>query len=215
MSHAQSQVEPVIQELRIPAGIAGPVEVTMDVRCFLVHHAAGVLLIDAGPRGSGEAIEAGLDRVGAGWDDITDVVLTHWHPDHVDGLAEVVARSPQAEFWAGAADAPEIRSAVPLRPLVEGDRVRNLRVVQTPGHTAGHISLLHDGGMLFVGDSVVTVGGVMRRAPEQFTADSVAAEESLLKLSLLEPDRMLFSHGPEIADPAGELRRLLAAVNDG
>ena len=55
----------------------------------------------------------------------------------------------------------------------------------------------------------------MRRAPEQFTADSAAAEESLLKLSLLEPDRMLFSHGPEIADPVGELRRLLAAVNEG
>ena len=127
-----------------------------------------------------------------------------------------MARSPQAEFWAGRGGRiRKFRSAVPLRPLVEGDRVRNLRVVQTPGHTAGHISLLHDGGMLFVGDSVGTVGGVMRRAPEQFTADSAAAEESLLKLSLLEPDRMLFSHGPEIADPVGELRRLLAAVNDG
>ncbi len=69
--------------------------------------------------------------------------------------------------------------------------------------------------MLFVGDALGTVGGVMRRAPERFTADSAAAEESLLRLSLLEPDRMLFSHGAEIADPVGELRRLLAAVNDG
>ena len=58
MGDAQMQVEPVIQELRIPAGVAGPVELTMDVRCFIVPHAAGLLLIDAGPRGSGEAIEA-------------------------------------------------------------------------------------------------------------------------------------------------------------
>jgi glyoxylase-like metal-dependent hydrolase (beta-lactamase superfamily II) len=68
--------------------------------------------------------------------------------------------------------------------------------------------------MLFVGDAVGTAGGVMSRPPEQFTADAARAEESLLRLSLLEPDRMLFSHGPEIPDPVGELRRLLA-VNEG
>ena len=214
MDHSQMQVEPVIQELRIPAGIAGPAELTMDVRCFIVPHAAGLLLIDTGAGGNADAISAALDRVGAGWGDITDVVLSHWHPDHVGSLGDVAARSPQAAIWAGAADAPQIRSAAPLRPLVDRDRVRNLQVLHTPGHTAGHISLLHDDGMLFVGDALGTVGGVMGRAPEQFTADAAAAEESLLRLSLLEPDRMLFSHGPEIPDPVGELRRLLA-VNDG
>ncbi|WP_090583626.1 MBL fold metallo-hydrolase [Arthrobacter sp. ov407] len=213
MDHSQIPVEPVIQELRIPAGMAGPVELTMDVRCFVVPHTAGVLLIDAGPTGSADAIGAALVRVGAGWSDITDVVLTHWHPDHVGGLGEVVARSPRAAIWAGAADCPEIRSAAPPHQLLEGDKVRNLRVLQTPGHTAGHISLLHDDGMLFVGDALGTVGGAMGRAPEQFTADSAQAEESLRKLSLLEPDRMLFSHGPEIPDPVGALRRLLAIVN--
>ena len=48
MDHSQMQVKPVIQELRIPAGIAGPAELTMDVRCFIVPHAAGLLLIDTG-----------------------------------------------------------------------------------------------------------------------------------------------------------------------
>ena len=45
-------------------------------------------------------------------------------------------------------------------------------------------------------------------------AVSSIAAGKLLRLSLLEPDRMLFSHGPEIPDPVGELRRLLA-VNEG
>jgi glyoxylase-like metal-dependent hydrolase (beta-lactamase superfamily II) len=214
MDHSQMQVEPVIQELHIPAGLAGPVELTMDVRCFLVPHNGGLLLIDTGLNGKADAIGAALDRVGAAWSDITDVVLTHWHPDHVGGLGEVVERSPSAAVWAGAADVSQIPSAVPLRPLVEGDRVRDMQIVQTPGHTAGHIGLLHDDGMLFVGDAVGTAGGVMSRPPEQFTADPARAEESLLRLSLLEPDRMLFSHGPEIPDPVGELRRLLA-VNEG
>jgi glyoxylase-like metal-dependent hydrolase (beta-lactamase superfamily II) len=92
---------------------------------------------------------------------------------------------------------------------VEHDRVRALQVVQTPGHTPGHISLLHDDGTLFVGDAVGTVAGEIRRAPDPFTADRAQAEESLRRLSLLHPDRMLFSHGPEIPDPAGALRRLL------
>jgi len=214
MDHSQIRVEPVIQELHIPAGLAGPVELTMDVRCFLVPHAEGLLLIDTGLNGKADAIGAALDRVGAAWSDITDVVLTHWHPDHVGGLGEVVERSPSAAVWAGEADVSQIPSAVPLRPLVEGDRVRDIQIVPTPGHTAGHIGLLHDDGMLFVGDAVGTAGGVMSRPPEQFTADAARAEESLLRLSLLEPDRMLFSHGPEIPDPVGELRRLLA-VNEG
>ncbi|SKB87695.1 Glyoxylase, beta-lactamase superfamily II [Arthrobacter sp. 49Tsu3.1M3] len=214
MDHSQIRVEPVIQELHIPAGLAGPVELTMDVRCFLVPHTEGLLLIDTGLNGKADAIGAALDRVGAAWSDITDVVLTHWHPDHVGGLGEVVERSPSAAVWAGEADVSQIPSAVPLRPLVEGGRVRDIQIVPTPGHTAGHIGLLHDDGMLFVGDAVGTAGGVMSRPPEQFTADAARAEESLLRLSLLEPDRMLFSHGPEIPDPVGELRRLLA-VNEG
>ena len=154
MGHSQMQVEPVIQELHIPAGLAGTVELTMDVRCFLVPHAEGLLLIDTGLNGKADAIGAALDRVGAAWSDITDVVLTHWHPDHVGGLGEVVERSPSAAVWAGAADVSQIPSAVPLRPLVEGDRVRDIQIVPTPGHTAGHIGLLHDDGMLFVGDAV-------------------------------------------------------------
>jgi hypothetical protein len=53
----------------------------------------------------------------------------------------------------------------------------------------------------------------MTRAPEPFTADAVEAEESLRRLSLLAPKRMLFSHGPEVPDPVGELRRLLHSAH--
>ncbi|SDL80356.1 MBL fold metallo-hydrolase [Arthrobacter sp. ok362] len=208
MVHSEMLVEPVVQELRIPAGIAGPDEVTMDVRCFLVSHPAGLLLIDTGP-GSADAIGAALDRVGAGWGDVTDVVLTHSHPDHVSGLADVAARCPGAVVWAGAADCKDITSTVPLRALADGDHVRNLQVVAAPGHTAGHICLLLEDGILFAGDAVFTDAGALKRPPGAFTADPVQAEESLRKLSLLEPDRMLVGHGAEIPDPAGALRRLL------
>jgi glyoxylase-like metal-dependent hydrolase (beta-lactamase superfamily II) len=208
MVHSEMLVEPVVQELSLPAGIVGPVEVTMDVRCFIVSHPDGLLLIDTG-LGSADPIGAALERLGADWDDVTDVVLTHAHPDHFGGLADVVARSPQAAVWAGARDCPDIPSAEPLRPLAEGDRVRNLQVVEAPGHTAGHICLFLENRILFVGDAVFSDAGALGRAPEAFTADSGLAEESLRKLARLQPERMLFSHGPEIPDPVGALQRLL------
>jgi len=214
MDNAEMLVEAVVQELRIPAGMAGPDEITMDVRCFLVSHPAGLVLVDTGP-GSVEAIEAALGRIGAGWGEVTDVVLTHWHPDHVGGLAEVVARSPQAVVWAGAADCQQISSPVPLRPLAEGGTVRDLRVLATPGHTPGHICLVLEDGTLIVGDAAASSAGALMRPPEAFTADTGQAEESLRKLSRLEPARVLFSHGPEVPDPAGALRRLLESTPEG
>ena len=87
-------------------------------------------------------------------------------------------------------------------------------MLQTPGHTKGHISLLHEEErILFVGDAVGTVTGTMARAPSQFTADAAKAEVSLRRLSELQPARMLFSHGPEVPDPVGQLRELLASTS--
>ena len=208
MGQSEMSIEPIVQELRIPAGMAGPDEMVMDVRCFLVPHPAGLVLIDTGPGGA-DPVGAALDRVGAGWGDVTDVVLTHSHPDHVGGLGDVAARSPRATVWAGAADCPGIPSNTPLRPLAEGDAVRTLQVLHTPGHTAGHICLLLEGRVLFLGDALGSDAGALKRPPGRFTADAAHAEESLRRLSLLQPDRMLFSHGPEIPDPVRALRQFL------
>ncbi len=87
-------IEPVVMDVHFPAGVAGPNPLDFDVRCFLVPRASGLVLVDTAMPGSAALIEAALDRLGAGWTDISDVVLTHHHPDHVGGLTEVMARSP-------------------------------------------------------------------------------------------------------------------------
>lgn len=209
MGNAGTTVEPIVQELHLPPGMAGPDALAIDVRCFLVPYANGVLLVDTGPQGSAGPIAAALGRLGAAWSDISDVVLSHSHPDHTGGLGEVLEECPNARVWAGAADCADIAAATEVQPLDDGVRVRNLQVLATPGHTPGHISLLHDDGILFVGDAVGTVGGTMRRAPEMFTADAEVAERSLRRLESLTAGRWLFAHGPEVYDPAGALSVLL------
>jgi glyoxylase-like metal-dependent hydrolase (beta-lactamase superfamily II) len=199
--------------VHLPAGVAGPDPLDFDTRCFLVAHDAGVVLIDTCLAGSADLIAGGLDRIDARWHDITDVVLTHNHPDHAGGLAEVTARAGTAAVWAGAADQADVPLDGQLLKLTDGTTVRGLRVLETPGHTAGHCSLLHeDASTLFAGDVAGTMAGTLTRGPAAFTADPERAERSLWSLATLSVDRVLFSHGDEIPDPITAIRSLLGEM---
>lgn len=205
-------VEPVVTSFRLPAGILGPDPETIEVRCFLVPDSGGIVLVDAGVPGASDAIAGALRRIGAGWSDVTDIVLTHSHFDHVGGLAEVVMRTPEATIWAGALDIP----AIPLvdgraiGPLREGDRVRDLSVLETPGHTPGHISLLLDtASLVLVGDLVGSLDGALTFGPSQFTADAVLSGRSLERVVGLDMERLVFSHGAEVPDPNAAADKLL------
>jgi glyoxylase-like metal-dependent hydrolase (beta-lactamase superfamily II) len=205
-------VEPVVTQVQVPSGMLGPEPVSFEVRCFVVADAGGVVLIDTCTPGSIEAIGAALAKVGAAWSDVTDVVLTHSHFDHTGGLTESAEMASGATFWAGAQDAPAITTTGgrAVRPLAEGDRVGNMRVLQTPGHTPGHISLLHEGAsILFIGDLVGSVDDALSFGPSAFTADAALSARSLERMADLQTDRILFSHGGEVSEPVAAIRDLL------
>jgi len=149
--------------------------------------------------------------MGAGWSDVTDVVLTHAHFDHTAGLPKVLALAPAARVWAGAEDIPAVDAGErPVETVKDGDQVRTLTVLTTPGHTPGHLSLLDEAAsLLFVGDLVGALDRTLSRAPADFTADAAAADESLRRLAGLDVSRVLFSHGGELADGPGALKGLV------
>lgn len=209
------QVEPVITQLQVPPGMLGPDRVSIEVRCFVVVGTGGVVLVDTGPPGSGEAIGKALARVGAAWSDVTDIVLTHRHFDHTGGLAESAELASGATVWAGADDAPEIpfNGGRAVRPLADGDLVGDLRVLHTPGHTPGHVSLLHEAAsLLLIGDIVGSMDGALSFGPPAFTADPARSRQSLQRIVDLQTDRVLFSHGDEVSHPGTEVRRLLDRI---
>ena len=208
-----SAIEAAVIELQLPPGALGPEAVTSDVRCFVVPHEGGVVLVDAGPPGSIAPIEAALSRAGASWSDVSDVVLTHAHLDHVGGLADVLALAPRATPRAGAPDAPEIARDVKrvISALTDGDRVGDLTVVETSGHTPGHISLLHEvAELLLIGDLVGSLNGSLTLGPPQFTVDPLGRNRSLERVLGLDVRRILFSHGAEHPNPKEAIRELLS-----
>jgi glyoxylase-like metal-dependent hydrolase (beta-lactamase superfamily II) len=201
-----ADVVAVPMEHLIPAGGLGPEPVKLDVRAYLVPHESGLLLVDTGMDASGQALDLALAQCGASWTDVSHVVLTHGHPDHVGALDHLRQEAPGARVLADPVE------AIPgTEPLSDGALVGGLRAFATPGHTPGHLSLLDESqGVLIVGDCLGTTDGELVRAPERFTADPEQAEQSLRRLLALRGARMLFGHGPELSRPWEALDVLLA-----
>ena len=109
-------------------------------------------------------------------------------------------------------------SAVPAQSLHDGDLVGSLRVIATPGHTPGHLSLLDTrDGTLIAGDAYHTVGGVTvvseRRLffpfPALATWHAGTAVASARRLAELDPARLAPGHGRVVENPGAAMRRAL------
>src|SRR5215218_3024697 len=127
-------------------------------------------LVAPGPNSDAFLVDAGgpMDRLFAKADEhrlnVTHILLTHHHHDHVAELGQALERWPEAQVLAH----PEERVPGTTGDLDPGDTVAvgglTVTALHTPGHTAGMLGLLVN-GELFTGDTLFkgSVGGV--RAP--------------------------------------------------
>ena len=138
-------------------------------------------LVAAGPGGDGFLVDAGgpvrplLERAERDGINVTHVLLTHHHHDHVAELAAVTTRFPDAEVLIHPQERELVDGAT--GDLNPGDELSigglGVRALHTPGHTRGMLSLLVDGAEVFTGDTLFknSVGGV--RAPGHTTYEDL------------------------------------------
>jgi hydroxyacylglutathione hydrolase len=197
----------------------------------------GDVLVDAQTRRDGKKIVKHL----AGRR-VTAHALTHAHPDH-QGASHHVCSTLGIPYWVGEADAPVaenprlIRERQPSNPLAQfmdrvftgpghpvdrrlrdGDEVAGFRVIETPGHSAGHVVFWREADrVLIVGDVLnsahpLTMVRGLRLPLDAFTPDPARNRESARALADLgEPSVVLFGHGPPVRD-GQRFRQFCAAL---
>ena len=169
-------------EIQMPAGVAGPDPMSFDVHAFVVKRGEQIMLVDTLLRPEHQGLlEGALRAAGVGFADIDFVILTHHHPDHTGGLAEVARLAPQAKVFAGAGDLDAIArtSGVNVEPLSGGEVIMGLEVIATPGHTPGHLCLFDPiSSTMLLGDLAGNYGG-LQRPPAVFTEDAAGLEDSI------------------------------------
>ena len=132
-----------------------PVPVLRDNYVWLLHDAASGETAAIDPSVDQPVLDAAEAR---GWP-ITQILNTHWHPDHTGGNAGIKAATG-APITAPA----EARKVSEVDQLVaEGDRIRigpwQAMVWEVPCHTAGHVAYhLEEPGIVFTGDTLFAMG---------------------------------------------------------
>ncbi|MEE8600405.1 MBL fold metallo-hydrolase [Euzebya tangerina] len=183
------------------------------VAAYIVSRAGEAALIDTGVEGSAGAIEEVLAGLGLEWASISDVVVTHSHGDHAGSLAAVAERAPDAAIWAGAADLDRMNAGREIVAVGDGDQVFGMDIIETPGHTPGHISVLDD-GVLYTGDALVGGGdGRLAGPSERFTDDLPTAIQSVAKLGGFDVSTINVFHGFPVTGAAADLTALAESLS--
>jgi len=135
---------------------------------------------EAGP------VEAALKETG--WR-LTDILVTHHHADHTQGIQALKDRY-KCRVVAPAGEAAKVPAVD--ETVREGDTVKlgnlSANVIETPGHTLGHIAYwFHKDKLAFVGDTLFSIGcgRVIEGTPQQMWA-------SLKKLRDLPDDTHIY-----------------------
>ncbi len=214
-----------------------------SVHAFLVDGDDGLVLIDTGfPKKHGAILDK-ISEIGRTPEDLKAILLTHSHADHSGGAARIKQRSG-ASLLASPVDTPAIQGEEPpppppmarglfkylfrllpgAEPVVVDAQVsesedaglpEDFSVLDTPGHTPGHVCYLLDRGqgILFAGDlAVAQKDGTVAKG--FFNRHNPIYNASVIHASRRDFGQAFFAHSRPInQDASGALRRFAATLD--
>ena len=184
----------------------------------------GNVLVDSATRHAGRRILRQIEGR-----EVVAHALTHAHADH-QGAAREICTKLGIPYWVGtrdveAAETGDVISPQPEhwlntligkawpgpghpvdRQLAEGDEVAGFTVLETPGHSAGHVSFWRESDRTLVCGDVLNGMNLLTSVPGLheplaiFTPDPARNRESAKRLGELEPALVCFGHGPPWRD---------------
>jgi glyoxylase-like metal-dependent hydrolase (beta-lactamase superfamily II) len=219
---------------KIAAGVyrVDTIRIPNAINVLLLENDDGWTLVDTGAEGEANRIRDTLASLGSGPEGLKRIFLTHHHPDHIAGLEGLNEWAPDAELGATEYEALVISGnlppAVPSNPILrrladqdmptfpvgkilrEGDFVSGFRIVSTPGHSPGHVSLLRDAdGLLFTADAFGCLPWKIRVGVRKgLCTDPPMARRSAQKLLGERFATVVMAHGPVLrSDARARLQR--------
>ncbi len=172
-----------------------------------------LLVVDPGSPDETEIdkLIAELDELKAEGCTIEAIVLTHHHADHIGGVGRLIEKL-QVPVWAHEKTAERIEWPVAKRLLegtlieLEGPFPMVWRVLHTPGHARGHVTLIDEATRAaIVGDMVAGVGTIVIDPPE---GDMTEYLTQLIRLRA-QVGTLYPAHGPAIPNGADKLDEYL------
>jgi glyoxylase-like metal-dependent hydrolase (beta-lactamase superfamily II) len=231
----------------------GPWSDPLPIHCWAIEHEGRLRLVDTGETATArnvpfarmevtreQELPAAIARADLQLDDVSEVILTHAHGDHIDGISHVNAPvlANEVELSYVAAPFSTVMRRVLRQPLPAGfapqpfpldsgpfgafKRSRSLSddgrivAVETPGHTPGHVSVVcvDDGGrhVMLAGDATDSLEQL-----HSLRADAVAPDPKV-HIATMETILAHCTEHPTVYLPShdpGSAERLAGAVTVG
>ncbi|XP_054156952.1 endoribonuclease LACTB2-like [Oppia nitens] len=180
---------------------------------YLVGNGPNRVLIDTGDADVGEYVTNLKTIVDDNGINLSQIVVTHWHHDHIGGVADILSTLKLNDckiykICDEEHDRQYQSSSFKLNYLADGQKLEadgaTLRVVATPGHTGDHMILvLEQENAIFSGDCILGEGTAVFE-------DLYSYIKSLKTILELKPSVIYPGHGPVIDEPIGKINEYIA-----